>query len=342
MIEAKVNQSIASPPKEKPEADWGNNVSMDSSKNRKEEGRSGHSRKSVHEKKGHGSGKHSKRESTSGKKKSSHDKKNHKKHQDAEDKEKPAAEESVNHNSSQSAIPDYHWEDHSDRHQNSTKKEGSARKSKRVSVLKDEEPEDGVFDVGLDEEPLALLGLPTTPQGLPRTPRQTDDSAQESFQKWDAEELLEEGELDKAEDQALQTSPKAPSRPVLSQQLSLGRLSPTAPPSVPRTPDPNSPTNRRVSLNLHSLGSPVPTGLQHSRSSFVPPFLVEASDDEEEDEQGNRSSSQLKTNNLLQMHNSVPATASGEWDLTEGFVPEAMGLDEGIPQINQKRRSSIL
>ena len=163
----------------------------------------------------------------------------------------------------------------------------------------------------------------------------------------------DEDELGMEQDEALDLSPRKPagSPPQLQAPTSPTAVRRQSSPAVVAAPTLSPPVAARLRLSLKetALGpgnNSMITGghgssLNHGSQSFIPPFMggdgSDDEDDDDEDEEGNgvrkhHSPSSSKS------HKGSNSASSAEW----ATVPEAMGMDEGIPEINQGRCPSLL
>ncbi|CAB9496035.1 expressed unknown protein [Seminavis robusta] len=259
--------------------------------------------------------------------------------------------------------PDYHWETHCNNNDSSSK---SAKKivahSNRVDkhlkkLYKLEEDITGtVFDSDLgvsmvfdsDEGGVAVMDSSHDVRATP---------AVSSSDAMDAKEVeYDEEALDMEEDEALRTTPTTPPlSPPQGPTTTLENLPPELAPGSPRAvittqhqnqehhaqnatirKDPTRPSPVAVSRN--SLGPESLGPSMMPRASFMPPFLMHESDSDDEEEE----EAVVHRRRSSYNHGEVAGGGHGSGSSGDWAVPEAMGMDEGIPEINQERCHSLL
>jgi hypothetical protein len=248
--------------------------------------------------------------------------------------------------------PIYHWENHgettgvaaavavAERRRSSKKASVSTSNATKVEkrlkklVKENDDSGDDVFDSSEGDEGERRVAA-ILESGLPH----------------DEDEDYDEEALDMEEDEALRTTPTTPNPTSPRQRIvSLDHV-PASPRGVVasnqdnillgntrKSPSPGIPTIRH-SLGPESLGPAINANSGGGgRPSFIPPFLVDGMDDEDDDDEpqhgppyNNRRRHSLELGPSWNSHNNESAS-SGDWS-----VPESMGMDEGLPEINQER-----
>ena len=294
-----------------------------------------------------------------------HEKEHHKHHHNRHHSHDKVVQE-INHDrEGQSDVtlnPDYHWEKHTSSKgsssANSTPRSSKKRPStksmeKRFQKLCNVDSEEGQVPFDSDQDDDTDVVALESKHNVRSTPEKAQKIYNVNVNVDDDEDGLDEEELDMEEDDALRTTSMTnspvPHSPVLqrnSANARNGAMSGSLSPPM---------SMLRRSLRESATGLPgISSGsINHQSSSFIPPFLAgnddEDDDDDDDDDDDNGTGDAANHPSQVYRRMSAGNTSNGSMGTPKGghnsfhnssdisfeeldFVPEAMGMDEAMPE----------